>query len=399
MKQLTLNLIFIIPILGLIAGLSLGITIPLFMMVSLYLIKDSIHISFSTFKLELIFFLLLALSCFWSINPVVSFISCLKVFSLTTVTYILITKNKYLLNKISLQGKILNTSILGTIILFYIEFVSDGAISLWFRGSFQNKAGQQFYLHYLDRGCALLALFAWVVIAQLLQNKKLLIAFFLYVITTITLGISDSLAAFLGFITAGIVFILTKYSFFKNPKILSLILGISSIVFVFMAIKLDPYQLSKNAKSLPISAKHRLFIWDFTATKSMEKPILGWGHGASRQIEVPDSGMIKYQEYSLHPLPTHPHNNLMQILLENGAIGLILYISLACKYLFKWHNLFAKNDPHKSNIQAAGYACFVTFFIISMISFNMWQSWWMCSFLWVAILLTLIQRQSTFKEI
>jgi hypothetical protein len=148
MKQFTLNLIFIIPILGLIAGLSLGITIPLFMMVSLYLIKDSIHISFSTFKLELIFFLLLAHSCFWSINPVVSFISCLKVFSLTTVTYILITKNKYLLNKISLQGKILSTSILGTIILFYIEFVSDGAISLWFRGLFQNKAGQQFYLHY-----------------------------------------------------------------------------------------------------------------------------------------------------------------------------------------------------------------------------------------------------------
>ncbi|MDP4832585.1 MAG: O-antigen ligase family protein [Rickettsiaceae bacterium] len=398
MKQFTLNLIFIIPILGLIAGLSLGITIPLFMMASLYLIKDSIKISFAKFKLELAFFLLLALSCFWSLNPVISFLSCLKVFSLAMVTYILITKTKHLLNKISLQGQILTTTILGAIILFYIEFISDGAISLWFRGSFQNKPGQEFYLHYLDRGCALLALFAWVVIAQLLQSKKSLIAFFLYAITAITLGISDSLAAFLGFLISGVVFILTKYSFFKNPKILSLILGISSIAFVFMAINLDPYQLSKDAESLPISAKHRLFIWDFTATQAMEKPILGWGHGASRQIEVPDSAMINYQGYSLQPLPTHPHNNLMQILLENGIIGLILYISLACKYLFKWHDLFAENDLNKSNIQAAGYACFVTFFIISMISFNMWQSWWMCSFLWVAILFALIQK-STLKKI
>jgi O-antigen ligase len=398
MKQFALTLIFIIPILGLIAGLSLGLTIPLFMMASLYLIKDSINISFAEFKLELIFCLLLFFSCFWSINPIISFLSALKVFSLAIVTYILITQTKHLLNKIPLKEQILTASIIGTIILFYIEFVSNGAISLWFRGAFQNKDGQQFYLHYLDRGCSLLALFAWVVIAQLLQSNKPFIALSLYIITFITLGISDSLAAFLGFFIAGIVFILTKYTFFKDPKILSLILSISSIIFVFYALNLNPYKLSKDVESLPISAKHRLFIWDFTAKKSMEKPILGWGHGTSRQIEVPDSAMIKYQGYQLHPLPTHPHNNLMQILLENGCIGLILYISLACKYLFKWNHLFAKNGSQKSNIQAAGYACFATFFIISMISFNMWQSWWMCSFLWIAILFSLVQ-QSTIKEI
>ena len=126
MKQFALTLIFIIPILGLIAGLSLGLTIPLFMMASLYLIKDSINISFAEFKLELIFCLLLFFSCFWSINPIISFLSAFKVFSLAIVTYILITQIKHLLNKIPLKEQILTASILGTIILFYVELISNG---------------------------------------------------------------------------------------------------------------------------------------------------------------------------------------------------------------------------------------------------------------------------------
>lgn len=52
-----------------------------------------------------------------------------------------------------------------------------------------------------------------------------------------------------------------------------------------------------------------------------------------------------------------------------------------------------KNNPDKiiiGNIRAAGYACFSTFFIISMISFNMWQSWWLCCYLWIATLFCLL---------
>lgn len=391
MQNLTLNLIFIIPVLGLIAGLSLGITIPLFMMAGLYLIKNNIQITLTKLKLELLFFLWLFLSCIWSINVLFSFFSLIKIFSLAIVTYILVTHKKFLLHKIPLKKQRLVGAITGSLILFYIEFASHGAISLWFRSSFQTKASQQFHLYYLDRGCTLLALFAWVVIAQLLKNHKNMTATLIYLVVAVTLELSDSLAAFVGFIVAGIVFLLTKYTFFRNPKILSFILVISALFFIAVAITLKPYTLSKDADFLPISAKHRLFIWNFTAQKAMQKPISGWGHASSRNFDITEADMIDYQGYHLHPLPIHPHNNLLQILLESGIIGLALYLALACKYLFEWNEIFRKHNPkHNTSIKAGGYACFSTFFIISMISFNMWQSWWICSFLWITIMFSLI---------
>lgn len=385
MQKLTLNLIFIIPIIGLISGLSLGVIIPLFMMSGLYLIKNNMRVDFSDFKLELTFFSLLFMSCFWAQNTLVSITSLFRVFSIVIVAYLLITNAKELSNKIPMRQQRLATSIICALLLFYVEFFSKGMITSWFRSAFQYAVNNEFYLHYLDRGCSVLALVAWVAIARLQDSEKGMYAFILYVCMAITFAISDSLAAFVGFIVAGFVFIVTKYSVFRNPIILSIILSICSVLFIVMAITLNPHQISEGAKDLPISAKHRLFIWDFTSEKAMQHPILGWGHGASRQIEVENTEMIELEGYRLHPLPTHPHNNLIQIFLENGIIGLVLYIALMCKYVFRWYNSF-KNNANSSSIIAAGYACFTTFFVISMISFNMWQSWWLCSFLWVATL-------------
>ena len=56
MQQLLNYLLMLIPIIGLIAGLSLGITIPLFLAVSLYLIKDQIKIHWTKIRLEIVFF-------------------------------------------------------------------------------------------------------------------------------------------------------------------------------------------------------------------------------------------------------------------------------------------------------------------------------------------------------
>ena len=246
----------------------------------------------------------------------------------------------------------------------------------------------------------MLALFAWVAISELIKKHKLLIATTLYFIVLITLGLSDSLAAFLGFIVAGLVFLLTKYTFLKNPKSLILILITGSCIFITLLAIQNPQKISDEYDFLPLSAKHRLFIWDFTLNKIIDKPLLGWGHGASRSFDIKESDIINYKGHKLDPLPTHPHNNTLQILLENGVFGLIIYLSLACKYLFNWSKLFSnkKNIKSFSNIQAAGYACYSNFFVISMISFNMWQSWWLCSFLWIAILFCVIATSTNYNS-
>lgn len=388
MKNLSLSLAFVVPIIALISGLSLGVIIPLFMMSSLYLIKDELKVSLGNFKLEYIFFLLLLVSCLWAINPVASLVSLIRTFSIVFVSYLLITNAKILAKKIPIHKQHLTTSMIIAILLFFVEFLTGGMVSSWVRTFAQGKESADFYLHYMDRGCSVLAMLLWVAIARMLHSRKEVLAVVLYALMFIVFNASDSLAAFVGIILSGVVFLLTRYSFFKKPAILSLILVAGSVLFIALTLTLNSRQIAEQAKDLPMSAKHRLFIWDFATDAAMKHPIFGFGHGASRQIEVPEEEVISYEGYELHPLPTHPHNNLVQIFLENGLVGLALYLVLMCKYLFSWHR-FSKDSP---SLMAAGYACFASFFVISMISFNMWQSWWLASFLFAAIMMAMSRK-------
>lgn len=392
MTILIQSLLIIIPIIGLIAGLSLSFTIPLFLLACLYKIKDQANFSLKHAKIEICFTIWLTLSCFWSIDILNSMFSFLKTFSVVLVVYILISNKDVLIPKISLPTFSLFTAILASIALFYFEYYSDGYISSSFREIVQKKRDSSFYLHYLDRGCTLLALFAWFVIAVLIKHYKNILALIIYIVTAYTLYLSDSLASFVGFALSGLVFIITRYWPFNNPRILSAILIICSVLFISGIYAMQPRELSDNqAKSLPISAKHRLFIWDFAFEKLAEKPFVGYGFNSSRKIKLAEKDFIEYENLKLSPLPLHPHNNLLQIMLETGIIGLILYLSLAAKYLNSWNLCFKRAiTPNILNIRVAGYACFSTFFIISMISFNMWQSWWLCCYLWIATLFCLL---------
>lgn len=392
MTILIQSLLIIIPTIGLIAGLSLSFTIPLFLLCCLYIVKDKAVISLKNTKIEVIFIIWLFLSCLWSIYPIDSLFNFLKTFSIAIVVFILIRNKDILTSKIHLHTFSLLVTILASITLFYFEYYSDGYISSSFREIVQKKSDTKFYLDYLNRGCTLLALFAWFIIAILIKQYKNALALALYILTAYTLYISDSLAAFVGFTISGLVFITTKSWPFNNPKILSAIFIICSVLFISEIYIMQPKELSENhAKSLPMSAKHRLFIWNFTFEKITEKPFFGYGFNSSRNIKVTEKDFIDYNEEKLHPLPLHPHNNLLQIMLETGIIGLAFYLGLAVKYLNNWNAYFKKaTTPNILNIRAAGYACFSTFFIISMISFNMWQSWWLCCYLWIATLFCLL---------
>ncbi|RTK92834.1 MAG: O-antigen ligase family protein [Rickettsiales bacterium] len=385
--------LFLFPIIGLVAGLSLGITIPIFGLIILFKIRKNLIFNFQNLKLELLFFSWLFISIFWSINPSKSATSFFIIISTYILFIILIQNIETIKKNILISEKRLLYSLFAAIAVFIFELVTDGFISSYFRQTIQSKSDYQFHLYYLDRGCAFTALFAWVVIASLICTRNYVLSLITYFLVLIVLSFSDSFAGFLSFFISGIVFILTQYFPFKNSKILSVTLIFSTLIFIVLIFKINPYKTSDEADFLPISAKHRLFIWSYSANKILEKPVSGWGHGASRLFDTKDDEMIIYKNYHLHPLPTHPHNNIIQILLENGIIGLILYLILICKYLIIWGKTTEQQitnslDKFKNIrfLRSVGYACFSTFFLISMISFNMWQSWWLCSYLWAGLM-------------
>ncbi|MFN3449329.1 MAG: O-antigen ligase family protein [Roseococcus sp.] len=137
---------------------------------------------------------------------------------------------------------------------------------------------------------------------------------------------------------------------------------------------------------LPISALHRMLIWDFTAARIAERPVLGWGMEASREIpggrgnppaEVLDRMRVTdparrawFAEPHVQILPLHPHNAALQVWLELGAVGAALAAALA--WLL---GVAAARAP----CPAAAAGALASGAVTAMLSFGAWQAWWIAA--------------------
>jgi len=60
-----------------------------------------------------------------------------------------------------------------------------------------------------------------------------------------------------------------------------------------------------------------------------------------------------------------------------------LFLALVYKTAAAIKNISKK---HK-NYALVSYACFINYYVIGMISYSIWQSWWVSSGIWVAIMM------------
>jgi len=393
-------LIFLIPSLGMLTGLSVATTVTIFLLMLflqginrhcehllgawqshkaglLRLLRQNLQFFLAmTIKTELLFAGWCLISCLFAIHPINSLATFTQVFIILFLGFA-VSNSATFQNRLPLK-KALILGILAAILLFFIEYSSHGFLTRIFKNTFS--------LYMLDRGCAVLSITVWVAIIILLSSGKRRHALMLYILVLYLLSISDSLASFLGFSIGGITFILARFIkpiFFKLIAI-SLITG--SLLFPIIAKQIEPQYLSEKYLTTQPSAAHRLFIWHFVANKITLKPIVGYGFASSKYIEVKDTEMIDYKGEKWHPLPLHPHNNILQITLELGIIGLILFLSLVYKYLKQIGNI------KSNNLKAVSYACFINYYIIGMISYNIWQIWWISSGIWVLVLMKLLVK-------
>lgn len=368
---------FSLLVIGVFSGLSSSITVPIFMLLLLSQCWSRIRLDIGLIRLELIFFFYLITTAAFAINSRYAFQSSFKLV-LTFIFAAIILQN---INK--LEGKIEQYSIwllvflLAAIGIIFFEIYTGGLISITFRELFQPKKPASFMLHNLDRGCSIMALLSWVVIANLLKDGQRFVGLIIYIATLLTLSCTDSLSSYIAFALSGGVYFLCRYfAFFRSPIIVGSGLVVSVIMMISFSFSMDAKKLADSADFLPLSAKHRLFIWEYTAEKSKERPLLGVGIGNSRNIEVADEETFDYEGVSMSPLPLHPHNAALQILLETGIIGLVLAVMIGFKYVIFLGRDYYFHDKGHMRQAACSYALFTTIFVISMISYNFWQSWW-----------------------
>ena len=175
----------------------------------------------------------------------------------------------------------------------------------------------------------------------------------------------------------------------------ALALTLAAPLAIHMPSTLD---LALRFPRMPNSTLHRTMIWHFTATKILERPLLGWGLDGSRVIPGAKEGEVVYMHAGpddppvpgLQPrLPLHPHDFALQIWLELGAVGAVLVAGLLAAIVAA-----AARLP-RGPVRAGAIATFVAAIVVSAVGYGIWQAWWLASLWLTTALLTALGREDT----
>lgn len=222
------------------------------------------------------------------------------------------------------------------------------------------------FLNQFNRPLSILSILIWPVAVRLAQWRATyaivaVAAFFAMLFAFLTAAASA--AVVLGAVAGALVYL--------APRTAGLLVGGVLALFVVLAHSIDntlpPPKELYTSLDLPRSSYHRLIIWDFAAGRISERPLLGWGFNTSRAIPGGDV-MVDVTEDAL---PLHPHNAALQWRLELGILGALLGagIVLAATESARRHA--------RGRLERAGaIATIVAAFTIAMLSFGIWQSWW-----------------------
>jgi O-antigen ligase len=172
------------------------------------------------------------------------------------------------------------------------------------------------------------------------------------------------------------------------PRLVPRLVGAGVAVLILLMPLLVAFVPQIPSANLPPSAVHRLVIWDFAAQRIAEKPLTGWGLEASRAMPggqaQPDAATLDrlnikapaQRQFLALPhvgvMPLHPHNGALQLWLELGGIGALIGAALMLALGFA---------ASRSAAPAVGAGILASAAVTGMLSFGLWQAWWVASLL------------------
>jgi O-antigen ligase len=127
------------------------------------------------------------------------------------------------------------------------------------------------------------------------------------------------------------------------------------------------------AEWIPESARARMIIWQFTAERTLERPVLGIGAGSTPALRTP-RGEAEQPEGFVYPRTTgaHAHNIFLQSWYELGLVGAILVAIAGLFVVLRISHLPPEVQPYAA-------ATFTAFLVTVATSWGMWQVWLVCA--------------------
>lgn len=282
-------------------------------------------------------------------------------------------------------GRVVVAMVVIAELLLFWEFLSDKGMSF----VVQTIKGHQpeVLRGIFGRGATVTALAACAAVAFLWRRgPRWLIPMIITAATGMFLG--DSLSTRMALLAA----IATGVTTWLAPRlagrtIMVAILGLCVLLPVGARHIPDPQYTFQNWQWVPMSSHHRLTIWGFTGARVAERPLLGWGMEASRTMPGADEE-VQVWRYDREgqrtnvglkepQLPLHPHNAVLQLWLELGVVGVILFAVMG-----SWMAVRLSCQPNRM-VAAAGMAALACGLVIATVSYGFWQSWWQAT-MWLS---------------
>ncbi|MDP1910661.1 MAG: O-antigen ligase family protein [Hyphomicrobium sp.] len=245
---------------------------------------------------------------------------------------------------------------------------------------------------HLNRAMTVAALMAWPWAAVALRWHSLRAGF-----ATLAIGCAVVLTADATAPVAAIAMgVLVAIAAWIVPRLVPYAFGAALAVGVLMGPLIPglfPHPLKESAKVafMSNSAIHRLFIWRATADLIRERPILGYGFDTSRSfyghndtvpIQMRPDDPKRTYELNFEPIPLHPHNMVLQVWLELGAVGALFMLAVLLSIVVA----IARSGLERVE-KSLCFGFFASALVIAVVSFGAWQAWWL-SALWLCGALT-----------
>lgn len=332
-------------------------------------------------------------STWWSIQPEVSAWRAAKLATLLLAALLIFITPLQSVRGVGMAQAI-GLALAAALILF--EVPSDMVAAKAIRRAV--NAMEPEYLFYYNRGATILALAVWPAIASLLDSGQRWVAILCVAAAGAGVFLLDSDAARIGIVAGFIVFGLTLLQPIATNRLLMASVALCIITAPFLAVQIDQTMIQRLPPSVQASHLHRALIWKFVGTRALERPIIGWGLGASRVLPGgtvnlqdtvnalplgPEGDELKkeFREAKFEQLPLHPHSVILQVWVELGVVGATLLLATIASALVIGRQRYTKTDL------AAFHALLLTFLVIANLSYGAWQSWWLAALALALILL------------
>ena len=251
------------------------------------------------------------------------------------------------------------------LVLVAFELAADGILIGAVRGDIPPEG--------FNRGAAVLASFMWLFAAAFAVRFGNPWAFGFIALSLVALYFLPMAAALVAAVVGVVVFAAVLAA--PRPALGALAIGAALIVLgaPFASLwLLDPKALAAWLADLPGSWQHRIYVWQFASQRIAEAPFFGWGLDASRAIPGGAAQVTDRLVLDAPALPLHPHNGAIQIWLELGLLGVAPVAAGAVIAVLR-----LRRGRFGAVPRAAAAAALATWLVLAMLSFGIWQNWWL----------------------